>query len=206
MPGEKLRVHAASLLKECAPEGSFADTEALGNAREIPDVLAGDLGDVDLDSGVELRMGHVLRSGVVRRSLRLRRGRFGAALGDPVRRGVHDNLAVDLELAGADRLVEIVQFDVRPGDGDGRAGIDTGVKVRFEDLRDEVTVRVEGDDLVLVVPCRVVRDLDGRFGVVVVCIQERCRQEMLCEGIPAMGSSPGRWLGSIWPAAAARAR
>lgn len=229
--GEQLGVHAARLFEEGSTERALADAEPLCDAGQVPDVLARDLADVDLNSGIEPGMRHMLSSDVVRLASRLGRRRVGAVLVDPVGRSPDDNLAVDFEFAGSDRFVKVVQLDVGAGDGDSRARVDPGVEVGFEHLRDEVPVRVEGHNLGAVVPRGVVRYRDGRFRVGVVCVNgnfdvsknSRVRREkwgvrerrpratfaqsrMSTERESCFESSPGLWLGSICPAAAAMAR
>lgn len=92
-----------------------------------------------------------------------------AVLVDPVGRSAHDDLAVDLERAGAHHIVKVVELDVGAGHRDGRAHVDAGVEVRLERRRHEVTVRVERANLGRVVPSRVVRDRERRLRVGVVC-------------------------------------
>ncbi len=77
-----------------------------------------------------------------------------------------DHLAVDLQAALGDGLVDLRQVDARLGDRDGRADVDAFGQLDREVLGDPVTPGVEADDLPRLMPLRVRADGHDRVGVV----------------------------------------
>ena len=76
-----------------------------------------------------------------------------------------DGMAVGLQPSGGQRVADFDQVEPRPGDGDTRADVEAFGDLRLEHVRDQMSPRVERDDLLRLGPLRERSDGGGGMGV-----------------------------------------